>query len=59
MEIGIGRTVRRGRGRPRKVVTEDPVSGASSNNPLAEDVNMEQIPETQEQTNVPDFVNTS
>ena len=48
MGIGTGRTVRRGRGRPRKVVTEDPVSGASFSNPLAEDMNMEQIPETQE-----------
>ena len=59
MGIGTGRIVRRGRGRPRKVVTEDPVSGASSSNPLVEDVNMEQISETQEQTNVSDFVNTS
>ena len=54
MGMGTGRTVRRGRGRPRKVVAEEPVSGASSNNPLAdEDVNMEQILETQEQTNAP------
>ena len=59
MGIGTGKTVRRGRGRPRKVVAEESISGASSSNPLAKDVNMEQILETQEQTNVLEFINTS
>ena len=33
MGIGTGRTVRRGRGRLKKVVTEDQVSEASYSNP--------------------------
>ena len=47
METSAGRPVRRGRGRPRKVVTEDEVSGASASNPLVEDVDMELILEPQ------------
>ena len=57
MGTGAGRPVRRGWGRPRKVVTEDEASGASTSNPLAEDVDMEPIPEPQVQTNVPEFAN--
>ena len=47
----------RGRGRPRKVVTEDEASGASVSNPLAKDVDMGQISEPQVQTSIPEFVN--
>ena len=39
------------------VVTEDEASGASASNPLAEDVDMGQIPEPQVQTSIPEFVN--
>ena len=59
MGTGAGRPVRRGRGRPRKVVTEDEASGASASNPLAEDVDMEPIPEPQVQTNILEFGNPS
>ena len=57
MGIGAERPVRRGRGRPRKVVAEDEASGASASNPLAEDVDMGQIPEPQVHTSIPEFVN--
>ena len=57
MGTGAGRPVRRGRDRPRKVVTEDEASGASASNSLAEDVDMRQIPEPQVQTSIPEFVN--
>ena len=57
MGTGAERPMRRGRGRPRKIVTEDETSGASASNPLAEDVDMGQILEPQVHTSIPEFVN--